>query len=658
MVCKKRSLNNTIDIVADEITVEDLTVTGSFNAPSLINPSSIAPGTVDQTEFGKLNGRQGDLVDTGTQGQVITSKKTMGDDLIIDGNNGKLIRFRTDFPTFDIHSILYRGVGSECICNLTSDVPIDTAFSVGYFTGNNRANAYNDKFNITTNNSTTTKIKLDGQNIFQDNTTLSSGVVNSSLQRTSGNLSIGNLSTSSILTLNSTNNSTLNFGYQNYFFEQSGTGNLQIRSNVGAVPYFTANSTAKTFAMGNNANILNDVVLNVDGNGAGALKLPDHTTTQRNALTGLDGMMLYNTTDNGIQFRANNTWFQVAGFNPGQGDLMQEGGSHDINGTHNFNDNSFFIVDDVDSTKKARFECSGISTASTRIYTLPDGDTTLLSSNLQQTTTNKSFDDTTCLFQNTADTSKKLQLNLSNLASGTKTLIIPPINSDTMCTLSAVQTLTGKTITNPVIGDIRGVLDVVNVKNSLGNVTNLEINNTGVNVPSGSTYKINNVDINLASKSNSTATDPGLTDDSNSGYSVGSLWTNTTTRHYFICLDNTPGAARWHDNCVKSISINDFSTNSTTYVTAANWVIQDGQPLNNFFIIITPTNQCDVRIFVPGTVSTLGELLNITAGPIQGQTINVTSPPQYLTGNQTLQLQIRRSGGGGGNCTINTCEMN
>jgi hypothetical protein len=64
-----------------------------------------------------------------------------------------------------------------------------------------------------------------------------------------------------------------------------------------------------------------------------------------------------------------------------------------------------------------------------------------------------------------------------------------------MCTLSAVQTLTGKTITNPVIGDIRGVLDVVNVKNSLGNVTNLEINNSGCNIPTGSTYKINGTNI-------------------------------------------------------------------------------------------------------------------------------------------------------------------
>lgn len=50
-------------------------------------------------------------------------------------------------------------------------------------------------------------------------------------------------------------------------------------------------------------------------------------------------------------------------------------------------DDSFTIQDDIDSSKKAKFQASGISTSTTRTYTLPDADTTLAGTDNAQTLT-------------------------------------------------------------------------------------------------------------------------------------------------------------------------------------------------------------------------------------------------------------------------------
>lgn len=50
------------------------------------------------------------------------------------------------------------------------------------------------------------------------------------------------------------------------------------------------------------------------------------------------------------------------------------------------------FVDDADTTKKFKFQASSITTGSTRVYTVPDGDTTLVGTNLLQTITGKDID--------------------------------------------------------------------------------------------------------------------------------------------------------------------------------------------------------------------------------------------------------------------------
>lgn len=98
-----------------------------------------------------------------------------------------------------------------------------------------------------------------------------------------------------------------------------------------------------------------------------------------------------------------------------------------------------------------------------------------------QTLTNKTLTDSTTWFQDNADTTKKLQFELSGITSGaTRTMTIP--NEDTTLVGTATtQILTGKTIdsdnntiTNIVDGDIKATAAIDATKIADGSVTNTE----------------------------------------------------------------------------------------------------------------------------------------------------------------------------------------
>mgnify|MGYP003116135837 FL=1 len=54
-------------------------------------------------------------------------------------------------------------------------------------------------------------------------------------------------------------------------------------------------------------------------------------------------------------------------------------------------DDNFTLQDDSDTTKKAQFQCSGISGSTTRTFTFPDASTTIVGTDATQTLTNKTL---------------------------------------------------------------------------------------------------------------------------------------------------------------------------------------------------------------------------------------------------------------------------
>lgn len=126
----------------------------------------------------------------------------------------------------------------------------------------------------------------------------------------------------------------------------------------------------------------------------------------------------------------------------------------DNTNTVTLKDTLFTLQDDGDATKQARLQLSGITTSTTRTYTLPDANTTVVGTGTTQTLTNKTLDNTTALtildsnftMQDNGDNTKQLNFQLSSITSGqTKTLTAPDA-STTIVGTDATQTLTNKTI--------------------------------------------------------------------------------------------------------------------------------------------------------------------------------------------------------------------
>jgi len=70
----------------------------------------------------------------------------------------------------------------------------------------------------------------------------------------------------------------------------------------------------------------------------------------------------------------------------------------------------------------------------------------------------------------------------------------------------------------------------------------------------------------FAKRGNATTTDPTVTDDDSGGYSVGSIWLNTTSEFFWVCMDNTATAAVW-TNLVDVFSGSGFVSQASFFQT-------------------------------------------------------------------------------------------
>jgi hypothetical protein len=108
---------------------------------------------------------------------------------------------------------------------------------------------------------------------------------------------------------------------------------------------------------------------------------------------------------------------------------------------------------------------------------------------------------------------------------------------------------------------------------------------------SGTETAVDGADVRVtkAQRNNYIATtDPAVTDDDADGYTVGSSWLNTTTRHLWVCMDASTGAAVWDD-------IKTYLTNNNRWM-QANTTTTDGDEACSTAIAATPEGAVHVLI--------------------------------------------------------------
>jgi len=125
-------------------------------------------------------------------------------------------------------------------------------------------------------------------------------------------------------------------------------------------------------------------------------------------------------------------------------------------------DSTTFLIDEGDATKRAKFQVSGITTATTREITVPDADGTLCYTALTQTLTNKTL-------------TTPVIASFHTDAGKANTISIPDA-TDTLVTLTAAQALTNKTLTLPVIASFHtdaGKTHTISIPDSTDTLVNL-----------------------------------------------------------------------------------------------------------------------------------------------------------------------------------------
>jgi hypothetical protein len=105
-----------------------------------------------------------------------------------------------------------------------------------------------------------------------------------------------------------------------------------------------------------------------------------------------------------------------------------------------FVDSSTYISTAADSTKKAAFNLSNISTNTTRVMTLPNVTGNLLTTNSASSFSNKTLDDATTFFVNSTDNTKKLQFQAAGITASTTRTFTVPDASGTLALDTATQT--------------------------------------------------------------------------------------------------------------------------------------------------------------------------------------------------------------------------
>lgn len=165
------------------------------------------------------------------------------------------------------------------------------------------------------------------------------------------------------------------------------------------------------------------------------------------------------------------------------GNLVGTGGNQTIS-NKSFIDETTKFIDNVDSTKKMKFELAEISTNNERTLTVPDANTTLVGTNVNQILSNKSF--VTPHIKDLSETSSYI-FEVNELSSN-KNVILPALtNNDTFVFQNHNQILQNKTINaaNNTITELDNSSIKSNANIDANKISNGSVSNSEFNKLSG-----------------------------------------------------------------------------------------------------------------------------------------------------------------------------
>jgi hypothetical protein len=325
-------------------------------------------------------------------------------------------------------------------------------------------------------------------------------------------------------------------------------------------------------------------------------------------------------------------------------------------------DTDFTVQDDGDNTRKFQFNAGSITTGNTRVYVMPDLDTTLVGTNVTQTLTNKTL--TAPVIATIVNT-------------GTLTL---PTSTDTLVGRNTTDTLTNKTLTNPVIGTIvntgtltlptstdtlvgRQTTDTLTNKtisgasNTLSNIANGSLSNSSVVIGSttlslgGTMTTLAGVTISGASNTLSNIANASLTNSSitinGSTVALGSSVTVTATATNALTIGNGLSGTSYNGSSAVTIAINTGVTaDLSTAQTFSNKTISgSANTLSN----IANASLTNSAITIGSTAISLGATSLTLAGLTSASATTLIS-----TGNQATSVAISAIGHSSGTVTVTT----
>jgi hypothetical protein len=325
-------------------------------------------------------------------------------------------------------------------------------------------------------------------------------------------------------------------------------------------------------------------------------------------------------------------------------------------------DTDFTVQDDGDNTRKFQFNAGSITTGNTRVYVMPDLDTTLVGTNVTQTLTNKTL--TAPVIATIVNT-------------GTLTL---PTSTDTLVGRNTTDTLTNKTLTNPVIGTIvntgtltlptstdtlvgRQTTDTLTNKtisgasNTLSNIANGSLSNSSIVIGSttlslgGTMTTLAGVTISGASNTLSNIANASLTNSSitinGSTVALGSSVTVTATATNALTIGNGLSGTSYNGSSAVTIAINTGVTaDLSTAQTFSNKTISgSANTLSN----IANASLTNSAITIGSTAISLGATSLTLAGLTSASATTLIS-----TGNQATSVAISAIGHSSGTVTVTT----